>query len=98
MVVFGIILAVYFLVFNLLEAAMPSLLSRITGSRGRGRRLGVYSTFQFLGAFAGGVLGGWLLGRLGSQATLVIAGLTSMVWGIVLRRYSKSVFPTGAGQ
>ena len=59
--------------FNLLEAAMPSLLSRITGSRGRGRRLGIYSTFQFLGAFFGGVGGGWLLGSYGSEVALQVA-------------------------
>ncbi len=60
----GVLLALYFLGFNLLEASMPALLSRLTGSRGRGRRLGLYSTFQFLGAFFGGVAGGWLLGYL----------------------------------
>ncbi|MCW8846667.1 MAG: MFS transporter [Gammaproteobacteria bacterium] len=96
--VLGVLLAIYFLGFNLLEAAMPSLLSRITGSRGRGRRLGVYSTFQFLGAFAGGVLGGWLLGRFGSQVALVAASITSLLWGIVLKLTSKGVFPTGAAR
>jgi MFS family permease len=94
--VLGALLAVYFLGFNLLEASMPSLLSRITGSRGRGRRLGIYSTFQFLGAFAGGVLGGWLLGRFGSQAALFAASAASLAWGIVLKLSSKGVFPTGA--
>jgi len=96
--VLGVLLAVYFLGFNLLEAAMPSLLSRITGSRGRGRRLGVYSTFQFLGAFAGGVLGGWLLARFGSQAALASASITSLLWGIVLKLTSKGVFPTGVAR
>jgi predicted MFS family arabinose efflux permease len=94
----GAILAIYFLGFNLLEASMPSLLSRITGSRGRGRRLGVYSTFQFLGAFVGGVLGGWLLGRFGSQAALVTAGVASLLWGIVLILIPRSVFPTRVTQ
>jgi predicted MFS family arabinose efflux permease len=92
----GIVLAVYFLGFNILEASMPSLLSRITGSRGRGRRLGIYSTFQFLGAFAGGVLGGWMLSRFGSQAALFAASMASLCWGIVLKLTSKGVFPTGA--
>jgi MFS family permease len=91
----GALLALYFLGFNLLEAAMPSLLSRITGSRGRGRRLGIYSTFQFLGAFFGGVTGGWLLGRFGSAAALTAAGAVSLLWGIVLKLSSKGVFPTG---
>jgi MFS family permease len=91
----GVLLAVYFLGFNLLEAGMPSLLSRITGSRGRGRRLGVYSTFQFLGAFSGGVTGGWLLEHFGSPVALAFAGIVSLLWGVVLKRAAKSVFPTG---
>ena len=38
--------------------------------------LGVYSTLQYLGAFAGGVVGGWLLGAGGERATLAAcAGL-----------------------
>jgi len=93
--VLGILLAVYFLGFNLLEAGMPSLLSRITGSRGRGRRLGLYSTFQFLGAFFGGVAGGWLLGSYGSETALIAASAASLLWGIVLKLSSAGVFPTG---
>ena len=95
LLVLGILLALYFLGFNLLEAAMPSLLSRIAGSRGRGRRLGIYSTFQFLGAFFGGVTGGWLLGRYGSASALLAAGAVSLLWGGVLKWSLKSVFPTG---
>jgi len=91
----GVVLAVYFLGFNLLEAAMPALLSRITGSRGRGRRLGVYSTFQFLGAFFGGVAGGSLLGSFGSETALFAASVASLLWGIVLKLSSAGVFPTG---
>jgi len=90
----GFLLMVYFLGFNLLEATMPSLLSRIVGSRGRGRRMGVYSTFQFLGAFAGGVLGGGLLGWLGSGFTLLIAAAACLIWGIVLKALSKRFFLT----
>lgn len=90
----GVLLALYFLGFNLLEAAMPALLSRLTGSRGRGRRLGLYSTFQFLGAFFGGVAGGWLLGHFGSQVALVAASAVSLLWGIVLKLSLQGVFPT----
>lgn len=95
LVTLGIALAVYFLGFNLLEAAMPSLLSRITGSRGRGRRLGIYSTFQFLGAFFGGVAGGWLLGEYGSEVALLVAAGASLAWGALLKGYLSSTFPTG---
>lgn len=94
----GLLLAVYFLGFNLLEAAMPALLSRITGSRGRGRRLGIYSTFQFLGAFFGGVAGGMLLGHYGSEVALLAAAAVSLAWGGILKWSSSSVFPTGETQ
>jgi len=90
----GLLITFYFLGFNLLEAAMPSLLARISGSRGRGRRMGVYSTFQFLGAFAGGVTGGGLLGWLGSGDALLAAAAVCLVWGIVLKAVSKRFFLT----
>jgi MFS family permease len=92
----GVLMTVYFLGFNLLEAAMPSLLARISGSRGRGRRMGVYSTFQFLGAFAGGVIGGGILGWLGSGIALLAAAAACLLWGIVLKAVSKRFFLTGA--
>jgi len=90
----GVLIALYFLGFNLLEAAMPALLSRITGSRGRGRRMGVYSTFQFLGAFFGGVAGGWLLGAHGSGFALIAAGVVCLFWGGILIPVSKRFFLT----
>ena len=90
----GLLITFYFLGFNLLEAAMPSLLARISGSRGRGRRMGVYSTFQFHGAFAAGVTGGGLLGWLGSGDALLAAAAVCLVWGIVLKAVSKRFFLT----
>jgi len=74
----------FFLAFNLLEAAMPSMVSRLSGVSGRGRKMGLYTTFQFLGAFAGGAGGGALLGYAGSTATLVCAALLCIVWSAVI--------------
>ena len=90
----GFVVTLYFLGFNLLEAAMPSVLSRVTGSRGRGRKMGLYSTFQFLGAFIGGVAGGWFLAQFGSGWALSAAGLACLLWGLVLMRLSSGFFPT----
>ena len=95
-IILAALVTVYFLGFNLLEAAMPALLSRITGSRGRGQRMGLYSTFQFLGAFFGGVAGGWLLAEFGSAFALIAAGVVSLCWGVVLRMLTKRFFLTGA--
>jgi MFS family permease len=94
MPVLGLLLILYFIGFNLLEAGMPSLLSRISGSRGRGRRMGLYSTFQFLGAFAGGVIGGSLLGWVGSEVALAFAAGACLLWGGVLKAMSKRYFLT----
>ena len=90
------LITVYFLGFNLLEAGMPALLSRITGSRGRGRRMGLYSTFQFLGAFVGGVAGGGLLGSVGSAAALTGAGIVCLAWAVILGMLTKRFFLTRA--
>jgi MFS family permease len=75
---------------------MPAVLSRLTGSRGRGRKMGLYSTFQFLGAFFGGVVGGGLLAQFGSETALLFAGLLCGLWGLLLGRLFSGVFPTGA--
>jgi MFS family permease len=93
--ILGLVVTLYFLGFNLLEAAMPSVLSRVTGSRGRGRKMGLYSTLQFIGAFIGGVAGGWLLARFGSAAALVSAGVICLLWAGILYHFSRGFFPTG---
>jgi MFS family permease len=72
----------YFLAFNLLEAAMPSMVSRMSGVAGRGSRMGAYTTFQFLGAFAGGSFGGWLLASGGDHGALLTAALICAAWAL----------------
>jgi len=89
------VLTLYFVGFNLLEAGMPAVLSRVTGRRGRGRKMGVYSTFQFLGAFLGGVTGGALLAGLGSAGALLMAAAACASWGALLMYLSPGFFPTG---
>jgi len=86
---------VYFLGFNLLEAAMPALVARITGGGRRGRKMGLYSTFQFLGAFAGGISGGFFLARFGGSAALAIAGSVCLVWAVLSGGFVKRFFLTG---
>lgn len=92
----GALVTLYFVAFNLLEAGMPALLARLAGSRGRGRRMGLYSTFQFLGAFSGGVAGGWLVGRFGGPAALAAAGVITLLWGLILKLLTPRFFLTGA--
>ena len=80
----------FFLAFNLLEAAMPSAVSQMTGTAGRGQKMGLYTTFQFLGAFAGGLGGGWLLGYKGDVVTLSAAGMLCALWAVAMLLWLKS--------
>jgi MFS family permease len=75
----------YFVAFNLLEALMPSLVSRLASPGGRGRKMGLYTTFQFLGAFAGGATGGWLLQSFGPAATMLMAAVAAVAWSLLLK-------------
>ncbi len=80
----------FFLAFNLLEATMPSMVSALAGTSGRGRKMGMYTTFQFLGAFAGGVMGGALLGAKGAAMTLGIAATLCILWAVVMSAWLRS--------
>jgi len=80
----------FFLAFNLLEAAMPSVVSQMSGTAGRGQKMGLYTSFQFLGAFAGGLGGGWLLGYSGDVVTLSVAGLLCTLWAITMLLWLQS--------
>jgi len=83
--------SLFFLAFNLLEAALPALVSRLSSAAGRGRKMGVYTTFQFLGAFTGGASGGWLLQHLGSRPTLWLAGTIAVLWALLQRPVLKGL-------
>jgi len=71
---------VFFTAFNLLEASLPSLISKVSPAGGKGTAMGVYSTSQFLGAALGGILGGWLFQHGGLNVVFIgCAGLLA-IW------------------
>ena len=84
----------FFAGFNYLEATLPSLLSKTAAAGGRGAAMGVYTTCQFLGAFAGGAGGGWLLEHLGTDALAGTSLLLAVTWWLLAVR---SPGPLGAG-
>lgn len=71
---------VFFTAFNLLEASLPSLISKMAPAGGKGTAMGVYSTSQFLGAALGGILGGWLFQLGGIAAVFVGCALLAALW------------------
>jgi len=66
-------LALFFIAFNVMEALLPSWLSKSAPIQSKATAMGVNASSQFLGAFFGGMIGGQLL----------ILNNTSMGWGIL---------------
>jgi MFS family permease len=73
-------LLLYFIAFNFLEGALPSMISRMAPAAQKGAALGVYSSAQFLGAFAGGMIGGLGLQYGGVGGALAAAVLLPIIW------------------
>jgi MFS family permease len=70
----------FFWGFNLLEAMLPSLVSRLAPAASKGSAMGVYNTFQFLGVFFGGFVGGVLYGNLGVAAVFIVCAMGLLIW------------------
>lgn len=70
----------FFVGFNYLEATLPSLVSKMVFTGGKGTALGVYATCQFMGAFAGGAVGGWLVKSAGSTAMVLCSVGLATLW------------------
>ena len=74
------LLVAFFAAFNVLEALLPSLVSRLAPARSRGTAIGVYNTTQTLGLFCGGLLGGGVAKNFGSGALFVCCAVLCGLW------------------
>jgi MFS family permease len=74
------LLLAFFAAFNVLEALIPSLVSRIAPAHTRGTAIGVYNTAQTLGLFVGGLAGGWIAGRYGAAAVFGACAALALAW------------------
>ncbi|WP_235040961.1 MFS transporter [Vreelandella profundi] len=77
-------LFVFFTGFNLLEATLPSMLSKLAPAGAKGTAMGVYSTSQFLGAFLGGTLGGLLAHFGGLNAVFIGCAGLALCWWVAM--------------
>lgn len=97
----AICLFFFFWGFNLLEAMLPSIVSRVAPAACKGSAMGVYNTFQFLGIFCGGLTGGALYGQewfgvdaaqqeqIGITAVFVVCALLLLGWAWLVFRSPK---------
>lgn len=73
-------LVVFFVVFNILEASLPSLVSRIAPPQAKGTALGIYNTTQSLGLFLGGAAGGALAQHSGAAGVFGVGIALALIW------------------
>jgi MFS family permease len=73
-------LVVFFSAFNVMEASLPSLITKVAPAEAKGTAMGIYSSLQFLGIFAGGIIGGWAHQRGGDAAVFALTGLMALIW------------------
>lgn len=80
---FLMLMFLYFVVFNLLEAMLPSLVSRQASPESKGTAMGVYSSSQFLGIFAGGSIAGVLYQYSGSHGIFMFNTILCILWLLI---------------
>jgi len=80
---FFVLLWLFFTAFNFLEASLPSLVTKTAPADRKGTAMGVYSSSQFIGAFIGGSVGGWVYGEAGISGVFVLSALLIGLWWLL---------------
>jgi MFS family permease len=73
-------LIVFFSAFNVMEASLPSLITKVAPPDVKGTAMGVYSSLQFLGIFVGGIIGGVAHQHGGSAGVFVLTTVLAVIW------------------
>ena len=81
----------FFTAFNVLEATLPSLISKVAPLAAKGTAMGVYSSVQFLGAFIGATMGGLLMQYFGGSSVIIFSIGLLLMWLLV----ASSMEPPG---
>ncbi|WP_072567538.1 MFS transporter [Enterobacter sp. SA187] len=83
---------IFFLAFNLMEALLPSLISKEAPAGYKGTAMGIYSTSQFLGVAIGGSMAGWVDGMFDSQTVFLAGALLATLWLLVSLTMSEPAY------
>jgi MFS family permease len=76
----AVTLLAFFTAFNVLEAGLPSLVSRAAPAGGRGMAIGVFASLQFFGTFFGAAAGGYLYGHHGTAGVVIFNAALLVIW------------------
>jgi predicted MFS family arabinose efflux permease len=87
-------LVVFFSAFNVMEASLPSLISKVAPAEVKGTAMGVYSSLQFLGIFIGGIIGGMAHQRGGSAGVFGLTTALAAIWLLAAVRMARPSYLT----
>jgi predicted MFS family arabinose efflux permease len=73
-------LVVFFSAFNVMEASLPSLITKAAPAGAKGTAMGLYSSLQFIGIFVGGVIGGFAHQTWGDAGVFVMTAAIALLW------------------
>lgn len=94
-------LLLFFTPFNVLEAMLPSLVSRVAPRELKGAAIGIYSSVQFLGTFVGATAGGYLYSHWGVAGITIPGAVMIAIWLILasgMRAPAAQTYPSAGGQ
>ena len=97
-------LTIFFSGFNIMEASLPSLITKVAPPDAKGTAMGLYSSLQFLGIFVGGVVGGWANQSGGSAGVFVLTAALALAWLLAAATMAQPSYlttrlvPIGDGQ
>ena len=87
----SVFLLIFFTAFNVLEAMLPSLTSKLAPPGAKGTAIGIYSSVQFLGTFVGAACGGFLYQHFGARGVFVFDAVLLAAWLLVAFRMQAPV-------
>ncbi|HUN97312.1 MAG TPA: MFS transporter [Bradyrhizobium sp.] len=73
-------MTLFFAGFNIMEASLPSLITKTAPPDAKGTAAGVYSSSQFLGIFVGGAVGGWMHQNAGNAGIFLASAGLALIW------------------
>ncbi|MEN9424616.1 MAG: hypothetical protein RL122_1999 [Pseudomonadota bacterium] len=84
----------FFVSFNFLEAVQPSLVAKYSDVSIKGTAMGIFSSSQFLGIFAGGSLGGMINHTWGTTGVFVFSAVVVLGWFLIALQLPQPTFYT----
>jgi len=87
-------ITLFFAGFNVMEASLPSLVTKTAPPAAKGTATGIYSSLQFFGIFIGGVVGGWVNQSAGSGGVFAMSGGIALIWLLIAARMRQPSYLT----